>query len=160
MTHKAEYKWHYLAYDWQVSGKEEEEKVVDGVTLIVFVHPFHEIWTDDLDTIEDGSECERNREQDGRRDHKTAILFVERREMPFQLGEQDNAKNDEYERQDGEGPLREDFQILVHFVIVLVLVFEMVQAPVEKVAHIEEEIEYNEPYSRIVKHLLLHSELQ
>ena len=57
MTHKAEYKWHYLAYDWQVSGEDKEEEVVDGITLIVFVHPFHEIRADDFDTIEDRSEC-------------------------------------------------------------------------------------------------------
>ena len=160
MAHKAKDKRHYLADDWQISGKNEEEKVVDGVTLIVLVHPFHEIWTDDLDAIKDGSEGEGNREQDGRCDHETAILFVKRREMPFQLGQQNNAKNDEYERQYGEGPLSENFQILVHLVVIPVLVLEVAQAPVEKVAHIVEEIKHNEQYCRIVEHLLLNSEFQ
>ena len=56
MTDKAEDKGHDLTYDWQISCQYEEEKVIDGISLKVLVHPGQKVWINHFDAIKDSPE--------------------------------------------------------------------------------------------------------
>ena len=155
MAHKAKDERHYLAYDGQVGRQQEEYQVVNCVSRVVLVNPSEKVRRDKFDPIEERPESQGHSQQYRCCQHQCPELVVEKLEVLLQFANEDNAGDDKENSQHCEDCLSEHLQLLEDPVVVLVIVFEKVDASIHEKGDVVNKVKENDADCREIEHLLL-----